>query len=293
MRRFTGWISSIAAVGITAIAAGVLVILSVSSSSCGGNDQNAPNVCGYVSPPNNKIRKESPADGIDWGAQGGHPPMSQNVRQTTPLGQTIYSQSGVSTARLAEADAAYTAEVARARAEGGYTNFPAPNTFDIFVPISCGLSPIQRAPSFKVKASADWDTNEFDVHHTYVYKVPEQDWQDGPPCRLLRTRYSEGDGRAVIWAAEMVLALTSHPSNFPFRNQMAVCDSEIFREAVANGDQHAIIAHNNTPWFDATLFAQHVHPLPYQPAATAFSPAAAAFDFDKAVEKMLPAVATK
>lgn len=264
----------------------VLGALVSSLYACGGDDQNAPAVCGYVSPPNNKIKKVSPNDGIDWGAQGGHPPTSQNVTQTSSLGITVYSESGVSAAQLDRADAAYTYEAERARTEGGYTNIPAASTFKIYVPTSCGLSPIQRTPAFKVKASADWDTNEFDVHHTYVYKIPEQDWQDGPPCRLLRTRYSEGDGRAVIWAAEQLMA-----ANTIEGQKLAVCDSEIFEEAVKNGVQHVLIMWNNWPYFEATLFAQHAHPLRYEPPAQAVRGESHEFDDDGT--KQLKAIAVK
>ena len=36
---------------------------------------------------------------------------------------------------------------------------------------------------------------------------------------------------------------------------------------IIHGLQHIFIAHNNIPYWDATLFAQHQHPLRYEPAA--------------------------
>ena len=154
-----------------------------------------------------------------------------DVRQQTPSGAVIFSQSGVSDDFQAAADE----ELARLFDDArslGYQNNLNFSDYTIFVQPDCELSPEQRLRSIPVVGEAAPGTLSYD----------DTPWDHDPRPNFFR-----------IYAPEMVIV---EADGF-ISNKYVVCaapdgvDAEL-REALRNGPEHIILKRNDEPEFQRT-----------------------------------------
>lgn len=207
-------------------------------------------------------------DGINWRrVPSGYVPTSTKVKVVTPLGQTIYADTAdrITPQMSIEADEAYNERKEKAirESEGTYTAFPPPTKIDIFVPVNKPvLSPVQRVPSFLMKAGIDYEASIYDQHYS---KGPYD-----PPHHVNGVDlYSEPDNCAVVYAAELLVSLSTEGSSIPAgfperRDQWVACDGPYWKESVGNGWDHTIIAHCDGGYFAETNTPAHTHPIPFR-----------------------------
>lgn len=207
------------------------------------------------------LNRHNLGDGIDWGSRSvGYVRTSKRRHRISNLGITIYSENIIDDALLVEVDRAYEDETRRARTEGGYGAIMAPTSIDIYLPADgCVLSPVYKAPSFKLRADASWDGSLYDQHYSKRFNPPRTITENGTQVVL----HSERDGVAVIFAAEMLAGLST-PGSIPPRDAAVVCPGLLY-EGTRNFLQHALIAHNDASWFWATNGPSHSHPISYRP----------------------------
>lgn len=207
-------------------------------------------------------------DGLNWyKIPSGYVPHTTEKKWVTPLGQTIYGAADeiVTDQMIAEADEAYNERIANAvrDSQGTYQNFPPPTSIDIFIPsVPCQLSPVMQVPSFLMKAGPDFEASIYDQHYS---KGP----YDPPVHRNGVDLYSEPDDCAVIFAAELLLSLSTDGSSIPPgfsepRNQWIVCPGKFWREGCGNGLDHVIVAHCDGGYWDATNGPLHIHPITFR-----------------------------
>ncbi len=176
---------------------------------------------------------------IDWSKQkNGVVETSQNQKQTSPKGVTVYSDAGISNDLLILIDESLDEVFEDAKSEG-YTSALTHSFYDIFIPkFGCMLSPISQTPSFMLRADV-YDGTEYDVYNPKGNGVK--------------------DGIGVIYAAEKVLNI----DNIKTRGQMICCnDISIIKNSTRHGAEHIIIANNDKTYWDATWFHDTFqHPL--------------------------------
>jgi hypothetical protein len=207
-------------------------------------------------------------DGINWRRiPAGYVPRSTKAKRVTELGQTIFAdnESRITDQMLVEADEAYNERKEKAirESQGTYTDFPPPTLIDIFVPTDpCVPSPVQRIPSFLMKAGRDYEASIYDQHYS---KGP----YDPPVERNGVLLYSEPDDCAVVYAAELLVSLSTVGSSIPpgfseRRDQWIVCPGQYWKEGCSNGWDHVIVAHCDGGYFAETNGPAHVHPIPFR-----------------------------
>lgn len=167
---------------------------------------------------------------------------STEIQQTTPAGTRTAGVTSLNARQLASIDAGLAGAFADARVSG-YTAALVPAFYSISTPISpCVLSPVDRVPSFYVRADS-YDGTEFDQYNS-----------KGPGVR---------DGTGVVMAAEMVLSLGTPGSTLEY-GWMVVCpDENVIADAARNGGEHIIIANNDSEYYGITWFHGYgfYHPL--------------------------------
>ena len=189
--------------------------------------------CGNASNVPDDVRAAARSSGVS---------TSTRVQQTTPNGTRVEGVASLNDRQLAAIDAGLTGAFADARVSG-YAAALDPAFYTISTPITkCVLSPVDRVPSFYVRADS-YDGTEFDQYNS-----------KGPGVK---------DGTGVVMAAEMVLSLGTPGSNIEYGWMVACPDENVIAEAARNGAEHIIIANNDGEYYSVTWFHGYgfYHPL--------------------------------
>lgn len=201
---------------------------------------------------------EGPAnvpDDVKAAARSGGVATSDQVQQRTPAGTLVAGVAALNDRQLAAIDAGMSGAFADARSSG-YALALDPAFYKISTPLSkCVLSPVDRVPSFYVRADA-YDGTEFDQYNSKGSGVK--------------------DGTGVVMAAEMVLSLGTPGSTLEYGWMIACPDENVIAEAARNGAEHIIIANNDGEYYGITWFHGYgfYHPLlPKRDAPAAARPA--------------------
>lgn len=185
-----------------------------------------------------KRRLNTDPNQINWEkVRNGAIQLSEETKQTTPLGATVYSLKGVSAEQLALVDSGLSMAFRGAKGSN-YSEALDHAFYSIFIPkANCVPAPESKVPAFLVRADA-YDGTNFDFLNPKGVGVK--------------------DGIGVIYAAEMVL-------NFgPLRGEMVACsDLSVIENAVRFGAEHIIIARNSDIdyFFETQFHDKKSHPL--------------------------------